>query len=384
MKIAMIGQKGMPTKYGGIEKHVEELSVRLAQKNNEVYVYTRPYYTNKDKRNFQGVHLISLPSIHTKHLDAISHTFLATMHAIFNNYDIIHFHGVGPSLLTFLPKLLKPKTKIVATFHCIDRQHQKWGTFAKLMLWLGEKAICRFADEVVAVSKTIQNYCYEAYNRDTCYIPNGISAVQNIKPSLIQKKYNLNGNDYILLVTRLIPHKGVQYLISAYQKIKTNKKLVIVGDSSFTDDYVKKIKNLAKNNPNIIFTGWLSGQILSELYSNAYLYVQPSESEGLPISVLEAASFGKCVLASDIPANLEIVSECGISFVNKNINDLSDKLNYLLREPFIVEKTGKYAKKFVLKNYNWQDIVENTNNLYKNLLAKETAVIKESFCPAGR
>lgn len=384
MKIAMIGQKGIPTKYGGIEKHVEELSIRLAQKNNEVYVYTRPYYTNKDKKNYQGVHLISLPSIHTKHLDAISHTFLATMHAIFNNYDIIHFHGVGPSLLTFIPKLLKPKTKIVATFHCIDRQHQKWGFFAKLMLWLGEKAICWFADEVVAVSKTIQNYCYEAYNRDSCYIPNGISAVQNIKPSLIEHKYNLKGNDYILLVTRLIPHKGVQYLISAYQEIKTNKKLVIVGDSSFTDDYVKKLKILANHNPNIIFTGWLSGQILSELYSNAYLYVQPSESEGLPISVLEAASYGKCVLASDIPANLEIVSECGISFVNKNINDLADKLNYLLREPLLVEKTGKYAKKFVLKNYNWQDISENTNNLYKNLLHKETTVIKESFCPAGR
>jgi len=384
MKIAMIGQKGIPSIYGGIEKHVEQLSVRLAEKGHFVYVYTRPYYTPKNKKKFAGVNLISLPTLHTKHLDAIGHTFIATINAIFKKVDIIHFHGVGPSLLIFIPRLLKPKIKVIATFHCIDRQHQKWGMFAKLMLWLGEKMMVKFGHEVIVVSKTIQNYCYEAYSYNANYIPNGIDVVQNLKASIIEHKFGLAGDDYILLVSRLIPHKGVQYLISAYQKIKTDKKLVIVGDSSFTDTYVAKLKFLADNNPNIIFTGWQSGETLAELFSNAYVYVQPSESEGLPISVLEAAVYGKCVLASDIPANLEIVGQCGLSFANKDIKDLKEKLEALLKNPEMVAKTGKYARKFVLENYNWHDIAENINSLYKNVLNKEANEPNKTFCAVER
>jgi glycosyltransferase involved in cell wall biosynthesis len=256
--------------------------------------------------------------------------------------------------------------------------------FAKLMLWLGEKMMVKFGHEVIVVSKTIQNYCYEAYSYNANYIPNGIDVVQNLKASIIEHKFGLAGDDYILLVSRLIPHKGVQYLISAYQKIKTDKKLVIVGDYSFTDTYVAKLKFLADNNPNIIFTGWQSGETLAELFSNAYVYVQPSESEGLPISVLEAAVYGKCVLASDIPANLEIVGQCGLSFANKDIKDLKEKLEALLKNPEMVAKTGKYARKFVLENYNWHDIAENINSLYKNVLNKEANEPNKTFCAVER
>ena len=367
MKIAMIGQKGIPAIYGGIERHVEELVVRLAGCGEQVFVYTRPYYTAKKQKTFQGVNLISLPTIKTKHLDAITHTLFATIHALFQNYDIIHYHGVGPSLLCFIPRIFNPKAKVIVTFHCIDRQHQKWGRFAKLMLWLGERMACKFSHQVITVSRTLQNYCYEVFGRGTAYIPNGIKLVSNIKPSLITTKFDLKGQDYILTVARLIPHKGIQYLISAYQKIKTEKKLVIVGDSSFTDKYVKKLKHLASGNTNIIFAGYQSGQMLEELFSNAYVYVHASESEGLPIAVLEAASYGLPIIASNIPANMEIVQSWGLSFENKNVNELKEKLEYILKNPEEADKIGKDGRKYVLENYNWDDIIIETKNLYYKL-----------------
>lgn len=379
----MIGQKGIPAVYGGIEKHAQELAVRLYDQGNEVFAYTRPYYTAKTKKQYNGINLISVPSIKTKHFDAISHTLFSTIHALFSNYDIIHYHAVGPALLSFIPRIFKPKTKIVVTFHCLDRQHQKWGAFAKLMLWLGERAACKFAHEVITVSRTLRDYCYEVYNTQTNYIPNGISAVQNVKPSIINQKYNLKEDDYIIVVSRLIPHKGIQYLISAYKQIETDKKLVIVGDSSFTDEYVKQLKKQAADRADIIFTGFQSGQVLEELFSNAYAYVQPSESEGLPIAVLEAASYGKCVLASDIPANLEIVRECGLSFENKNVADLTEKLQYIIDNPDEVDKTGKYARKYVLENYNWDDISKKVNKLYKKAV-NQSSLRTDSACQVAR
>lgn len=376
MKIAMIGQKGIPVKFGGVERHVEELSLRLAEMNNDVFVYTRSHYTDKNLKKYQGVNLISVPSIYTKNLDAISHTFFSTIHALFQDYDVIHYHGVGPALLAFIPRIFKPSTRVVVTFHCIDRHHQKWGKFARLMLWLGERAACKFAHKVITVSQNLRDYCYESYNAQTEYIPNGVPQAISEKPSIITNKYGLLGNDYLLVVARLIPHKGIHHLIAAYKKLATNKKLVIVGDGYFTDDYVKVLKQMAVNNKQIIFTGFQSGRELAELYSNAYAYVQPSESEGLPISILEAASYGKCVLASDIPANLEIVRECGLHFQNRNVNDLANKLFYLIANAVEVEKTGKYARKFVLQNYNWEDITEKINNLYLDLTSDK----KVSFC----
>mgnify|MGYP000092701035 FL=1 len=172
MKIAFIGQKGIPTQQGGIEKHVEKLSVKLANLGFEVTVYSRPYYTKDDRKTYeyQGVKIINLPSIKTKNLDAISHTFLATFHALFQDYDIIHYHGVGPSLMSFIPRIFKPKTKIIATFHCIDRQHQKWGTFAKLMLSFGEWAACHFPHETIAISQILKKYCYYRFDLSLIHI----------------------------------------------------------------------------------------------------------------------------------------------------------------------------------------------------------------------
>lgn len=371
MKIAFIGQKGIPAVYGGVERHVEELSTRLVDLGYDVSVYTRPHYTTCKKESFKGIKLISLPSLHSKHFDAISHTFLATLHALKQDYNIIHYHSIGPALLCWIPRILKPRAKVVVTFHCIDRQHQKWGRIARLMLWLGEFVTCKFAHEVITVSRTLKHYAYEVYKRETNYIPNGISEMQSLKPSIIKEQFGLEGNDYILVVSRLIPHKGIHYLIKAYQRINPNLKLVITGDSSFTDDYVRKLKRLAGGSKHIIFTGFQTGPALAELFTNAYLYVQPSESEGLPIAVLEAAAYGNCVLASDIPANMEIIKNCGLNFENKSVNDLVHKLELLINSPQEVESSGKEARKYVLENYNWADIVKSTDYLYQKVLVDE-------------
>jgi len=385
MKIAMIGQKGIPAIYGGIERHVEELSTRLSKCGFEVFVYCRPWYVSKLKikpclpagRNeklkiFKGVKLVYLPSLKTKNLDAISHTLLATLHALFCDYDIIHYHGVGPALLSWLPRIFRPKVKVIVTFHCIDRKHQKWGFFAKLMLRAGEWAACRFAHQTITVSKTLRQYCAEAYDKETVYIPNGVSVnkpkTKNQK-SKILGEYGLKVNKYLLMVSRLVRHKGAHYLVEAFQKLKKEDKrfaglkLVIAGGSSFTDDYVKYLEELARESQDIIFVGFQSGKPLEDLFLNSFMVVHPSESEGLPIAVLEAMSYGKVVLTSDIPENMELVKDYGFSFQNKNVDDLMNKLKSLIRRSDLDDRGGR-ARKFVLKNYNWESVVASVEKLY--------------------
>ncbi len=378
MKVAFIGQKGIPAKQGGVEKHVEELTVQLADAGFDIYIYSRPYYTGQRHKYYRGVRIINLPSLKTKHLDAISHTFLASVHAIFQKYDIIHYHGVGPSLLSWIPRVFCPKAKVIVTFHCLDRQHQKWGFFAKLMLTMGEWTACRFPHQTITISKALQKYCQIKFNRETTYIPNGFSEIKINKKSAgqkILKKYNLNKDDYFLSVSRLVRHKGIHTLIEAYQKINTDKKLVIAGDGANTDDYVNYLFGLAKGNKNIIFTGQQTGANLQALYKNGYLFVQPSEAEGLSIALLEAMSYGLPVLISDIKENQEVASGLGLEFKNKNANSLKKQLEFSITHQEQINNLARLAKKQIFKKYNWRDIAKQTVNLYKqttepaNLLA---------------
>ncbi|MFA6533567.1 MAG: glycosyltransferase family 4 protein [Patescibacteria group bacterium] len=375
MRIAFIGQKGIPVKFGGIERHAEELAARLVKNGHQVFVYTRPWYSDPELKEFQGIKLISLPSINTKHLDAISHTFVATIHALFAPYDVIHYHGVGPALLSFIPRIFKPSARVVVTFHCIDRKHQKWGWFARLTLKLGEMAACAFAHKTIAVSKSLQFYCSQIYNCEAVYIPSGASwkpAV--VADNLLAEKFGLDQDDYILTVSRLVRHKGIHYLIDGYRALKTDKKLVIVGDSAFTDDYVKELREAAKDDPRIIFTGYQGGAELEQLFAHAYLVVQPSESEGLPLSVLEAMSYSRAVLSSDIAENLEVVKDHGFSFKNKDVADLVSQLELLLSRPDLVKTVGSAGRDYINQNYNWDDIARKTGDVYKELLAEEASL----------
>lgn len=371
MKIAMIGQKGIPTRFGGIERHVEALAVRLGAMGHEVIVYTRAWYAAPKTRFSKGVRVVETATVKSKNLDAIVHTFTSTLAAMRSDVDVIHYHGVGPSLLSWIPRVFSPRIKVVATFHCIDRKHQKWGAFARLMLGLGERAACAFPHETITVSKTLESYCANRYDRDTRYVPNGIGTPGRIGTGILAK-FGLKKDDYVVMVARLVRHKGAHHLIRAYAELRKKdlhrgKKLVIVGDSAFTDDYVAELKALAAGTPDILFTGYLKGKALEQVFAHAYAVVQPSESEGLPITVLEAMAYGKTVLASDIPENMEIVRDHGMHFRNRSIPDLTRKLRWLLAHPEAAAEIGKRAKEFVLKDYHWDDVAKETRDIYMSL-----------------
>jgi len=366
MRIAFIGQKGIPTKQGGIEKHVEELSTRLAEKGFDITVYSRPYYTSNRQKSYayRGVKIINLPSFKTKNLDAISHTFIASVHAIFQDYDIIHYHGVGPSLLSFIPRLLKPQTKVIATFHCIDRQHQKWGLFAKAMLAAGEWTACHFPHETIAISEILKKYCLYRFDKEVKHIPNGVSVTKIIDTSWLAKN-DLEAKKYIVVVSRLIRHKGIHTLVEAYNKLKTDKKLIIVGDGANTDDYVGYVKKLAQDNPNIIFLGQKSGEELAAIFQNAYLFIQPSEAEGLSIALLEAMAYGVPAVISNIEENQEPAEGVAIEFINKSIDSLAEKLNYALTHEAEMTELAWRAQNRAQQKYNWDDITHDTADLYE-------------------
>jgi len=384
MKIAMIGQKGIPALYGGIERHVEELSRELAKQGHEILVYARSWYTAKTIKKYLGIRVLHIPTIRTKHLDAIIHTFLSTIHALKEKPDVIHYHGVGPALLSFIPRIFSPRTKVVTTFHCVDRYHQKWNWFARLMLRFGEKAACIFPHRTIVVSKTIQNYCINEYQKNTDYIPNGVDISTATTTASLLYQWNLEPNKYLLMVSRLVQHKGAHYLIDAWQTARQKNpellkdyKLVIVGDSAFTDNYVQKIKKMSRGDQSIVFTGWQNGQSLTELFANATMLVHPSENEGLSLSVLRAMSLGKAVLVSDIPEQQEIISDKRFWFANADTISLSEKISELLKNPEWMTEAGEKNRTLVKNNYAWKDIANNTERLYKeNNELKKSLVFK--------
>lgn len=375
MKIYFIGQKGLPAKFGGIERHVEELSIKLTELGHEVFVYTRPNYTPAKLKKYKGVNLISIPTINTKHLDTISHTFLACLDLLRRDVDIIHFHSIGPSSLIWLARILKPRIPVISTFHTKCYLHKKWGNAAKMYLKFGEKMCCTFADKTIAVSNSLARYAKKNYGKTVKYIPNGVACALNEKADIIKKKWNLEKNGYILAVSRLIGHKGIHYLIEAYSGLKTDKKLVIAGDGVFSDDYVEKIKAMAKENSNIILTGNQTGKTLRELYSNGYFFVQPSESEGLSVALLEAMAYENLVLVSNIAENKEAAGDCGITFQSKDVCDLQKKLTYLLKNPEFVKERGILSARRAVKFYNWDAIANETIKVYEESIEERKFAI---------
>ncbi len=372
MRIIFIGQKGIPSISGGIEKHVEGLAVALAENGHTVFAYTRKNYTDARLKNYKGVELISLPSLTTKNLDAISHTFLAILDLFRRKVDIIHFHGIGPSSLLWLAKLIKPRAKIIATFHCQDYFHKKWSWFARLYLKFGEWVTCTKADTTIVVSRSLAQYTTEKYGTEVVYIPNGVSQAE-ISSTAPLTQWALEKDNYILAVSRLIPHKGLHHLINAFRSVITDKKLVIVGSGSYTDSYVTDLQALAATDPRIHFLGTQTGDNLVSLFANAFAFVQPSESEGLSIALLEAMSYGLPTLVSDIPENIEAIGQAGFSFVCNDIADLATQLQTMLKYSEQAKQIGQLAKTHVEREYNWERITDATERVYADQVGRIVA-----------
>lgn len=376
MRIAFIGQKGIPAKSGSVEKYVEQLAVRMAEKGHDVFVYARAHYTDPELRAWKGVHIVHLPSIPTKHLDAISHTFLATIHALFHRYDVIHYQAVGPSMLSFLPSMLLRHAQVVSTFHCRDYFHKKWGWVARVALRVGEWVTCRVPKKTIVVSRELREYVAKTYGRRASFIPNGANIADKAIPSMLAD-FGLREGRYILSVGRLVGHKGVRYLVKAFleledtNKLPNNTKLVIVGSHANTKDYEAYLHLMAKGRENVLFLGERFGRELEELFSHAALFVQPSESEGMPIVLLEAMSYALPTVASDIRVHREVLSGVGMFFQNKNVADLRDKMAFLLNAPEEGVRLGVEARERIRKEYSWEAVTEKTLAVYRSLLPHE-------------
>jgi glycosyltransferase involved in cell wall biosynthesis len=364
VKIAIVGTRGLPARYSGIESYVEEIAPRLVAHGHSVTVYCRPQYFDGNPI-YKGVDIAARPCIKTKHLETISHSLLCTLDSLLKGYDIVHFHALGSSVFSFLPRIKGVKTAV--TIHGLDWQREKWGNFAKWYLKKCELSSLHFPTETIVVSRTLQKYYKENYRKHVTYLPNGVNMQEPRSPELIKER-GLAGDDYILFVGRLTPEKGCHHLIEAYKKLNTKLKLVVVGGSSYTDEYVEALSKQA--NEDIMFLGYVFGDELRELYSNARLFVLPSEIEGLSISLLEAMSYGKCVVASDIPENLEVIEDCGFRFQSANTSDLARLLQELIENPDLVEEIGERARQRVLKEYNWDVIASQTEQLYLSLIGQ--------------
>lgn len=375
MKVAMIGHKRIPSREGGVEIVVKELSKRLVQQGCFVDAYNRSGYHVSGKefdtsqhKDYKGIHIITIPTFQNGKLNAIVYSFLATIRSMFGNYDIYHYHAEGPCTFLWIPKMFGKK--IVATIHGLDWQRSKWGGFATKVLKFGEKMAVRYADEIIVLSKNVQDYFKETYNRTTLFIPNGIERQKKIEVQEIEEKWGLKKDEYILFLARIVPEKGVHYLLEAFSKIQTDKKLVIAGGSSHTSDYMAQISEMAEKDSRVVLTHFVQGRKLEELFSNAYCFVLPSDIEGMAISLLEAMSYGNCCLVSDIPENTEVIGQCGVSFKHGNIEDLKNTLEHLLQNPDLVEDYRNRSQEYICSKYSWDDVTEKTLKIYKEVKSK--------------
>ena len=367
MRIAMIGQKGAPATYGGIERHVEEIGQRLVSRGHEVAVFSRLYYTPSGAE-CGGLTLLRRPSIHTKHFDTVSHVVWSTIESMLRRYDIVHFHALGPSLFAFLPRLARQRT--VVTVHGLDWQREKWGRTAAWVLRQCEGPAAHFPDRTIVVSRTLREHFRKHHHCDATFIPNGTN-LPVARPAKKLLQLGLTPGKYILFVGRLVPEKGVHFLAEAFSKIDTDMKLALVGGLSFSQDYVQTLKRFESDRIKLL--DYVFGDGLEELWSHAYAVVQPSTMEGLSISLLEALSYGRCVLLSDIPENMEVGEDCAVSFQSKNVEDLREKLEMLIRRPEVVKSYEAKARSHIQAHYSWDKVAENTETLYRDLLAHRKA-----------
>ena len=370
LNIAMLGHKRIPSREGGVEIVVEELATRMVKAGHSVTCYNRAghhvsgkEFDSSDLKEYQGVKLKSVFTINHKGLAAMISSFFGTIYTAVCRYDVVHFHAEGSCVMLWLPKLFGKRC--IVTIHGIDWQRAKWGKFASKYIRLGEKNAVKFADEIIVLSENMQKYFLETYGRKTVFIPNGVSRMEYRSPWMIEKKYGFSKDEYILFLGRLVPEKGITYLIKAFKKVQTGKKLVIAGGSSDTDAFMKELKELARDDERILFTGFVQGQLLEELYSNAYVYILPSDLEGMPLSLLEAMSYGNCCLVSDIAECAEIVEDKAILFKKSNVENLRKNLQFVCDYPEKVKKLKNSAADFICQKYNWDDVVEQTLKLYQ-------------------
>lgn len=369
LRIAMLGHKRIPSREGGVEIVVRELACRMAALGHSVTCYNRrghhvsgADFDGVNVKEYGGVRIKSVWTLDKRGLAAMTASFSAAVCAAFGKYDVVHFHAEGPCAMLWLPKLFGKKC--IATIHGLDHMRAKWGKLASWYIRTGEKCAVRFADEIIVLSESVKQYFKDTYGRETVFIPNGVSKPETVCAEEITKLYGLKKDSYILYLGRLVPEKGIKYLIEAFKATVTDKKLVIAGGASDSGAHEAELKMLAEGDDRIIFTGFVEGRVLEELYSSAYIYVLPSLLEGMPLSLLEAMSYGNMCLTSDIPECADVVGEQGVTFKRGDAADLKNKLQMLCDSPQTVSGFKSTAADYICNKYDWDEVTAKTLMLY--------------------
>lgn len=358
----MIGHKRVPSRDGGVEVAVEALAVRMAAQGHDVTVYNRGGRVRKEE--YRGVHIRRVPVLPFSGLSAAMGSLFATIRAVFGGFDCVHLHAEGIAAMAFLPRLLKKRT--VVTIHGLDWKRSKWGRFASWYLKRGERTAVRYAHEIIVLSEAMRQYFLDTYGRATVYIPNGMDKHEPAEPNIIRSRWGLEKDGYLLYLGRLVPEKRAEDLIRAFRGAGVDKKLVIAGNPSELEEYYERLKAAAAGEGRIIFTGFVDGELLRELYSNCYLYCLPSELEGMPISLLEAMSYGCCCVSSDIPECTEVVGDFGYSFPTGDRTKLKELLKSLCQNPELVEQSRQKVR-HSFAHYTWDEVTERTLALYEGV-----------------
>ena len=373
--IAFIGQRGVPATIGGIEHHVEEIGARLVARGHDVTVYTRANYVSNHVTEYRGMRVRYIPTAPTKHLEALVHSGRSTAVAMMpgpNHADILHYHAIGPSVFTPLPRALTSRG-VVLTVHGLDYDRDKWGVGARTALRSAGWISAHVPHATITVSKNLADFYLRRYGRVAHYIPNGVAAPVDRPPRLIDERFGLRGRDYALFLGRLVPEKAPDLLLRAFHTVDTSSRLVIAGGSSFTDRYVQQLEALAARDPRVLMVGTVQGELLQELYSNAALFVLPSRLEGLPLTLLEAASYRLPLVASDIPPHREIIGDDGPGgrmFPSGDENALAAALTETLEDLDAAFAGARLLGDRVTGDYDWDRATDATEAVYATVLGR--------------
>jgi glycosyltransferase involved in cell wall biosynthesis len=370
LRVAFIGGRGVVSKYSGIEAYYEEVGKRLAGAGHEVTAYCRSYFTPPGGQH-NGMRAVRLPTIRSKHLETLIHTFLSTIHVLAQPCDVVHYHALGPALFSFIPRLAGKKT--VVTVQGLDWQRKKWGRFASAILRIGERAAVKLPSHTMVVSKVLQTYYRASHGAETSYVPNG-GVIRDRRPPDKILDWGLQPGKYILFLGRFSPEKGCHLLVEAYERLDTDIKLVMAGASSYCGDYSRRL--LARAGERIKMLDWVSGEALDELLTNAMVFVLPSDLEGLSLALLDAMGAGLCVLTSDVAENREAVDGAGFTFRRGDVADLADRLGFLIANPAAREAAGEAARRRIREHYQWSKIAGEIERVYFQMMGWDAIAIQ--------
>jgi glycosyltransferase involved in cell wall biosynthesis len=379
MRIAMIGIKAIPASFGGFETAVDETSRGLVKIGHQVTVYNRKGMSDHSGSDYDGVRLVTLPTVRSKNLSTIVHVFLSTMHVLFQPVDVVHYFTTGASL--FAPIARLSGKKVVCSVDGTDWQRAKWGRFARWYLRFSERLAVRFCHALVSDSQEVARYYMDNYKAPSMCIAYGVREYRSESTDVLAR-FGLQQRDYVLFVGRLVPENNVHVLIQAFERTTTQKKLVIVGDDPWERDYVHSLKRTS--DPRIIFTGGVYGDGYAQLQQNAYLFVLPDEVGGTHPALVEAMGFGNCVLVNDTPSNLEVIGDNGFRYSGPGgVESLGSELQMLLDNPALVEEYRGRAQRHAYDNYRWEDVARRHAFFYEGTLRRNKREISEFVRAAG-